>query len=282
MALKFSFDPERWVRRAATAAIFAALTTLIYACAGGPAPAKPAPTANSPGPAAQAGTEPKTAASASSPGTQPSGPAAYFVDAQGARVPADRTVNLPTGAPPAGRIFPRSDDASAVIYVTIDSTIPTETNNWAVFKTGETGRYISSLEAKSRTYRIVAGNTAKGTGPVSTYVVNWTDEDKPQLAAPRFEANGTQIAPGKDVTLPTGGDSNPAGRLAVTCNYLGATLYITNDGSEPSPKNFWKSDICDGTYIFASNAFTASYKVMAVLRSSQSPVTEVKVTWKAQ
>ncbi len=287
MALKLSRVGDGWVRRAAAPAVLAAVIALVAACAGGPvsesasnAVAAPATTTqpaadSTPAAGSASAIESKTA-------VQPAGPTSYFVDAQGTRVPAEGTVTLPTGAPPSGRIFPRSDDGAAVIYVTVDGTIPTEYNNWTVFKSAETGRYISSLEAKPRTYRIVAVDPAKGSGPVSTYLVNWTDEKNPKLDAPSFEANGNRIAPGGEVTLPTGGESNPAGRLSVTCNYLGATLYITNDGSQPSPKNFWKSEICDGTYIFASNGFTASYKAMAVLRGSQSQVTEVKVTWKAQ
>lgn len=281
-----SIEHRALLRRILTpsGAVLAAAITLLAGCAGVPS----APAAESAQAATQAGSgsqaaQSSTDASSFAPSQQLSGPSAWFVDAKGDRVNGqDTAVTLPTGAPPSGRLFPRSDATQATLFVTIDGTVPTADNNWASFKPGETHRYISSLEAKTRTYRIVAMTDSGSAGPVSTCVVSWSDEQKPALEPPRFVAGGKELAPAAAVTLPTGGDKNRTGRLSLTCNYLGATLYITNDGSDPSPKNFWKSGICDGTYIYSANAFTATYKAIAVLRGSQSGVTEAKVSWMSQ
>ncbi|WP_455383101.1 hypothetical protein [Salinispira pacifica] len=280
MALHFGIDVRRGAGAAAAALLVCA--ALLSGCAGGPASTGEAAAASSTKSSQQdASAAQPTGQTPEKPAAAPAGPAVYFVDGLGKRIAPDAAVSLPTGAPPVGRLYPRSDDAGAKIYVTVDGTIPTESNNWAAFTGGSSDRYISSLEAKNRTYRIAAVDGSKGSGPIGTYVVTWFDEEKPAIEPPRFVAGGTQLPAGASVTLPTGGETDPAGRLSVTCNYLGATLFITRDGSDPSPKNFWKSDVCDGTYIFSANAFTTSYKVMAVLRGTESGITSVTVTWKS-
>ena len=216
--------------------------------------------------------------------TQPAPQQVYFADAQGKPFANDSSISLPTGSPPGGRLYPHAQDPKATIYVTIDGTVPTADNHWALFKPGESGRFISSLDQKTRTYRIAAideGSSKGAPAPVSTVIVNWKDEGNPVVNAPQFVVDGSNVAPGASISLPVGGDGNAKGRLSLTCNYLGATVYLTKDGTDPSPKNFWKSDICDGTYVFSADAFTATYKAMAVLRGSESPITTVTVTWTA-
>ena len=82
------------------------------------------------------------------------------------------------------------------------------------------------------------------------------------------------------VTIPTSNGGDPAGRLQVACDYTAATLYISRDGSEPTPDSFWKSQVSDGTYIYSPEETTAEYRVIAVWQGTSSPVASLSVEWR--
>lgn len=290
------------MRRIPALVAVAATVALIAAdCAGSPATkagqtqstsATGQTTAGTSTPAAAA----QSPASATSPEVTKVAPAAAspqfqagFSGADGKAIANGAEVSLPTGAPPEGRIYPGSNESGATVYVTIDGTVPTDKNFWQAFKPGTGPDYISSMDAKTRLYRAVAYK-ADQTSRVATLVVTWFDQQNPTLVAPGFAVPKTDspdgprqdVAAGGRISLPLNGDTTAEGRLYITCNYAGATIYITRDGSDPGPKNSWQSGICDGTYIYSLDPGETTYKVMATLRGSQSPVATLNVTWKAE
>lgn len=259
---------------AVTAAV---LALLVAGCATQPEPqpeeevAEPA----APEPQPEVRPEPTEEPQAAPEPEQPSLMAA-FVGSDGERLPNGATVTLPTGAPPDGRIYLWSSDAGALGYVTRDGSLPTRENYWVGEIQIDGSRPLSSTVETSRVYRLVAVSDDLES-PVATLRVNWQHEESPDLAAPEFVVQDEPVA--GSITMPVGGAEAPDGRLYVRSSYLGATIYVTNDGVDPTPEQYWRSGLSDGLYIYATDEFSTTYKAIAVLRGSVSPISSLTVEW---
>lgn len=208
-----------------------------------------------------------------------SGSGVRFVTGDGAELTNGQTVRLATGGGPGGRLIPQADDPDATLYVTRDGSVPSEQNNWSGPIDPEDPPLISATLERAATYIVVAVTGETTSDPFLVQVV-WEHEENPELAAPAFLIDGRTV--GGSVTIPVSDGSDPARRLEVRCDYAAATLYITRDGSEPSADNFWQTQTCDGTYIWAPEPTVADYRVVAVWQGARSPVASLAVSWEAE
>lgn len=220
--------------------------------------------------------EPEQQAEAEPSEPEPSGPQAAFVGPGGEKLADGASITLPTGAPPDGRIYLWSSDADALGFVTRDGSIPTAENYWVGDIRVDGSRPISSTVETARIYRlmIVSGEEQS---PVTTVRVNWQHQESPRIDQPEFVVGDDPVR--GSVSLPVGGRDEPDGRLYIRSSYLGATIYVTNDGSDPSPENYWRTGLSDGFYVFATDEFATTYKAIAVLRDSTSPTASLSVEW---
>lgn len=210
------------------------------------------------------------------PAPEPSGPQAAFIDPDGDKLDDGASVTLPTGAPPEGRIYLWSSDAEAVGFVTRDGSIPTTENYWVGGIQIDGSRPISSTVETARIYRfmVVSGEEQS---PVTTVRVNWQHQESPAIDEPEFVVGEDPVR--GSVTIPVGGRDTPEGRLYIRSSYLGATIYVTNDGSDPSPDNYWRTGLSDGFYVYATDEFETTYKAIAVFREYTSPTASLSVAW---
>jgi len=103
--------------------------------------------------------------------------------------------------------------------------------------------------------------------------------DEPGIAA--FEtADGTTFESNTIVELPTGGP--PSGRLIPVSTDNEATLYVTRDGSLPSPDNHWSGPIDPENPPAISRPLegVASYRVVAEIDGRLSEPFTLTVDWK--
>jgi hypothetical protein len=250
------------------------IALVVLSCAGAPEPEPEAPeeTVEPAQPEPEPQPEPKEEPQ---PETQPALEAA-FVDQEGNELADGATVTLPTGAPPSGRIYPWSSDPGALAYVTRDGSIPTRDNYWVGELAVAGSQPISSVVEVARIYRLLAV-TDEAESDVVTLRVNWQHEESPDLNAPEFSVRG-QVVSGS-VSLPVGGEEDPEGRLYIGSAYLGSTIYVTNDGSQPTADNYWRDGLSEGFYIYATDSFETTYRAVAVLRDVVSPVGSLTVDW---
>ena len=228
------------------------------------------------GESAESAAEP--AAEAEQEPAEPTGPEAAFMDSDGRNLDDGASITLPTGAPPHGRVYLWSSDPTAVAYVTRDGSIPTEGNYWVGEFPADGSRPLSSSVETARVYRLIVV-AEDGQSPVVTLRVNWQHEESPALDPPEFVVDDEPV--GRSATLPVGGRDATEGRLRIRSSYLGATIFVTNDGSDPSPENYWRTGLSDGFYVFATDEFSTTYKAVATLRGSMSPIATTEITWTA-
>jgi hypothetical protein len=198
-----------------------------------------------------------------------------FVDATGREFENGATVTLPTGGPPEGRVIPQTDE-DLTMYVTRDGSEPGPDNNWGGAIAADEQVPISRALEGAATYAVIGEADGELTEPVTINVI-WQHEEEPDLDRPEFSVDGSTV--GRNVELPVTDGSDPAGQLMIDCNYVAATLYITRDGSEPSADNYWQTQSCLGTFIWAPEPTAAEYRVVAVWQGVSSPVATVNVEW---
>ena len=200
----------------------------------------------------------------------------WFEAADGTRFESETLVTLPTGGPAAGRLVPKSADPDVTLYVTRDGSVPTPENNWGgPIDPRDPFVIARSLEGPA-TYRLAAAVD----GVISETIqlsVNWRHEESPRLSAPTFSVGERTVSGSRDIPVSDGTDF--ATRLAISCDYTGATLYITRDGSAPSEQSYWRSQICDGTFIWSPEPTAADYRAVAVWQGARSPVAALDVEW---
>ena len=201
---------------------------------------------------------------------------AGFVTADGSTYSNGDLVTLTTGGSESGRLMPTSSNDDVVLYITRDGSIPSANNNWGGAIDPESPPEITRALEGTAVYRVVAGLAGDYSEPFTLNVV-WRHEESPAVAAPRFLVDGSVVRGSAEIPVSDGTAST--GRLEITCDYLAATLYITRDGTDPSPDNYWKTQLCDGTYIYSPEETAAQYRVVAVWQGSQSTVASLDVTW---
>ncbi len=201
---------------------------------------------------------------------------ASFRTADGTGFRTETIVTLPTGGPPAGRLVPTSSRDDVTLYVTRDGSVPSAANNWDGPIDPRAPRPISRPLEGVASYRIVAALDGGYSEPFTLTVI-WEHEDDPDVGAPVFTVNGREVS--GSVTIPVSGGDNPANRLEITCTYLSSMLYITRDGTQPSVDNFWRSQPCEGTYIWSPDPTSAEYRAITVWRGVGSPVASLDVEW---
>ncbi len=202
--------------------------------------------------------------------------AIWFAAADGTRFESGTQVTLPTGGPASGRLVPKSADPDVTLFVTRDGSVPTPENNWGgPIDPRDPFVITRSLEGPA-TYRLVAVSDGVIGEPVQL-AVNWRHEESPRLSTPAFTVGGRTVSGSIDIPVSDGSDVGT--RLAISCDYSIATLYITRDGSAPSEQNYWRSQICDGTFIWSPEPTAAEYRVTAVWQGARSPVAALNVEW---
>ncbi|MFP4377224.1 MAG: hypothetical protein ACLFP4_09285 [Spirochaetales bacterium] len=214
------------------------------------------------------------------PETQGEGPARLaalvgFVDGTGRAFESGATVTLPTGGPPEGRLIPNTDE-DLTMYVTRDGSEPGPQNNWGgPIQPGEVVPISRALEGAA-TYAVIGEIDGELTEPVVVNVI-WQHEENPDLDRPEFTVDGSTV--GRNIELITSDGTDPEGQLMINCNYLSSILYVTRDGSEPSADNYWQTQSCLGTFIWAPEPTAAEYRVVAVWQGVSSPVASITVEW---
>ncbi|MCK4515309.1 MAG: hypothetical protein KAU31_08630, partial [Spirochaetaceae bacterium] len=201
---------------------------------------------------------------------------AVFETGDGAVVAASGSVTLATGGAETGWLIPASSDSSVTLYVTRDGSIPSAANNWGGPVDPADPLMITRLLEGTGTYRIVA-ELDGSYSEVLTIYVTWQHEESPVLEAPTFEVAGRRVSGSVEIPVSDGSDEDL--RLYVGSNYVAATLYISRDGTDPTPENFWKSQMADGTYVFSSEPTMAAYRIVAVWQDVVSPVASLDVAW---
>ena len=201
---------------------------------------------------------------------------AGFATADGSTFENGELVTLTTGGSDSGRLMPTSTNPDVVLYITRDGSVPSSQNNWGGPISPASPPEITRVLEGTAVYRVIAELDGEYSAPVTLNVV-WRHEENPTVAAPRFAVDDRTVS--GSVELPTSDGSTAEGRLEIQCDYLAATLYITRDGSAPSPDNFWKTQLCDGTYIYSPDPTAAEYRVVAVWQGVSSPVASLDVTW---
>ena len=93
-------------------------------------------------------------------------------------------------------------------------------------------------------------------------------------------ATGTVLAGDQVVTLPTGG--SPAGTIVPTSTRDDATLYLTRDGSVPSPANNWGGGFTALTPLTVTRLLegVAVYRMVAQIDGEVSEPETITVSWK--
>lgn len=205
-------------------------------------------------------------------------PEVLFATGDGTQLTNGQTVRLATGGGPAGRLIPQADNNEATLYVTRDGSIPSPENSWSGPVDPADPPLISATLEGAATYAVVAVTEEGSSDPFLVRVI-WEHEEDPQLDAPTFLIDGGTAR--GSVTIPVSDGSDPARRLEIGCDYAAATLYITRDGSEPGPDNFWQTQTCDGTYIWSPEPTNADYRVVAVWQGARSPVASLSVSWES-
>jgi len=198
-----------------------------------------------------------------------------FVDATGRAFENGATVTLPTGGPPEGRLIPQTDE-DLTMYVTRDGSEPGPDDNWGGPIMPDEVVPISRALEGAATYAVIGETDGELTEPVTINVI-WQHEEDPDLDRPEFSVDGSRV--GRNAELPVSDGNDPAGKLTIDCNYVAATLYITRDGSEPSADNYWQTQSCLGTFIWAPEPTAAEYRVVAVWQGVSSPVASISVEW---
>lgn len=186
------------------------------------------------------------------------------------------TISLATGGGSAGRLIPVSTDDSVTLYVTRDGSVPTSSNNWGGPVDPANPPVISRQLEGSGVYKVVA-ELDGDYSHVFTIYVSWSHEESPSLGAPIFMVDGREVSGSVEIPVSDGSDAQR--RLYISSNYTAATLFITRDGTDPTPGSFWKSQIADGTYVFSPEPTAAAYRAIAVWQGVQSDVAALDVTW---
>ena len=201
---------------------------------------------------------------------------AGFVTGDGASVGLSDSITLSTGGAASGQLSPASSDPQVTLYMTRDGSVPSADNNWGGPVAPGNPPMITRQQEGSGVYKVVA-ELDDAYSEVFTVFVTWTHEASLEVAAPVFEFAGRQITGSVEIPISDGTDEDL--RLYISNEYTAAMLYITRDGSDPTPETFWKSQVADGTYLFSPEPTAAAYRVIAVWQDSVSPVASLDVSW---
>jgi len=201
---------------------------------------------------------------------------AGFETGTGAAVAASGSISLATGGADTGRLIPASSDPSVTLYLTRDGSVPSVANNWGGPVNPANPPLITRQLEGTGTYRVVAEREGIYSEVVMVFVT-WQHEESPSVVLPTFEVAGRSVSGSVELGVSDGSDEDL--RLYIGSNYVAATLYISRDGSDPTPENYWQSQIADGTYLFSAEPTAASYRVIAVWQSVVSPVAALDVAW---
>jgi hypothetical protein len=199
-----------------------------------------------------------------------------FRGGDGTEFRPDTIVTLPTGGPPRGRLIPASTLDDVSLYVTRDGTVPSAANNWGGPIDPRDPRPISRPFEGVVSYRVVAGLDGAYSEPFTLTVI-WQDESDPVVERPEYFVDGLPVAGQATIRVSAGDDASA--RLAIACGYTSATLYITRDGSPPSSDNHWRSQPCEGTYLWSPESTLADYRAIAVWNGVRSPAASLRVEW---
>lgn len=201
---------------------------------------------------------------------------ATFRGGDGTVFRADTIVTLPTGGPPHGRLIPTSTLDDVTLYVTRDGSVPSATNNWGGPMDPRKPRPISRPLEGVASYRVVA-ELEGAYSEAFTLTVIWQHETDPVVERPVLLVDGVPVTGRVDIPVSSGDDTSA--RLVIACGYTSATLYITRDGSDPSADNHWRSQPCEGTYLWSPEPTFADYRVVAAWHGVRSPVAALEVEW---
>jgi len=186
------------------------------------------------------------------------------------------SISLATGGADTGRLIPASSDPSVTLYLTRDGSVPSVANNWGGPVDPANPPLITRQLQGTGTYRVVAEKDGIYSEVVMVFVT-WQHEESPAVVLPTFEVAGRSVSGSLELGVSDGSDEDL--RLYIGSNYVAATLYISRDGSDPTPEKYWQSQIADGTYLFSAEPTAASYRVIAVWQSVVSPVAALDVAW---
>jgi hypothetical protein len=201
---------------------------------------------------------------------------AGFETGDGATATDASSITLSTGGSASGRLIPTSSDSSVTLYMTRDGSSPSATNNWGGPIDPVSPPLVTRQLEGSGVYKIVAEQDGQYSDVFTVYAV-WQHEESPALSAPTFEVGGRSISGSVELSVSDGSDETL--RLYIVCDYVAATLYISRDGTDPTPETFWKSQVADGTYLFSPEPTAAAYRVIAVWQDGVSPVASLDVAW---
>lgn len=201
---------------------------------------------------------------------------AAFETAAGARLEPLSIVTLPTGGPPEGRLLPTSTNPDATLYVTRDGSVPSAENNWGGPIDPANPRAISRPLEGTTSYRVVAELNGEYSEPFTVTIV-WEHEESPDVSAPVFLLDGEEVR--GSVEIPVSDGTDRSRRLEISCGYDAATLYLTRDGSTPTVDDYWETQTCAGTVIWAPEPTRSLYRVIAVWQGVSSPVASLDVRW---
>jgi hypothetical protein len=241
---------------------------VLFGCASGPEAAPEVAVVEEP--AVESAPEP------SRPAFLESSDVVEFRTAAGTVLATTGTVTLPTGGPPSGTVVPTSRRTDVTLFLTRDGSVPSETNNWGGGFTPDRPLTITRQLEGVTVYRLIAAAEGFTSDPL-TVTVSWKHEENVELPVPRFVVSGSPVI--GSVELPVSDGTVPSARLVVESEYSAATIYVTRDGSTPSPDNYWYSGIADGTYIWAPETTVGDYRAVAVWQGSTSPVAALRVEW---
>lgn len=209
----------------------------------------------------------------------------YFQDGTGARIEAGATVVMPIGGPPAGRLLVGSSSEQVTLYLTRDATIPSASNNWEgaidpPAAANEGGPPVISSQRETITeYRAVAFYEGEYSEVVSV-TIQWQAEEDPDLGPPRFVLDGNEVSATVQVPAASEEPVAESSRVYIESDYAAAELFITIDGSDPTPESFeYSREISLGTYVFSVEPGTTEYRVIARLGETISDVASITVEW---
>ena len=201
---------------------------------------------------------------------------AAFSAADGTLFRTETIVTLATGGPPQGRLVPTSSRDDITLYVTRDGSVPSASNNWGGPIDPRNPRPVSRPLEGVASYRIVAELEGAYSEPFTITVI-WRHEESPDVGPPAFSVGGQLVSGSISVAVSDGSD--PQARLAISCRYTSAMLYLTRDGSDPSVDNYWRAQPCEGTYIWSPEPTGAEYRVIALWHGVRSPISTITVDW---